>query len=149
MSYCNYTLPLHHTEQETYNKTTLTLLNLRKSLFTTVSRQALRPTQPPVQWVPGALSLGVKRPGREADHSPPSSAEVKNAWSYTSTPARVFTVWCLIKHRDIFTFTATKLTGKCGKSAATFISIHPLQIPPFYTIYHTQLYKRDEVAQSV
>jgi hypothetical protein len=35
--------------------------------------------------VPGALSLGVKRPGREADHSPPSSAEVKNAWSNTST----------------------------------------------------------------
>jgi hypothetical protein len=35
---------------------------------------------------PGALSLGIKRPGREADHSPPSSAEVKNAWSYTSTP---------------------------------------------------------------
>jgi hypothetical protein len=25
----------------------------------------------------GALSLEVKRPGREADHSPPSSAEVK------------------------------------------------------------------------
>jgi hypothetical protein len=25
----------------------------------------------------GSLSLGVKRPGREADHSPPSSAEVK------------------------------------------------------------------------
>jgi hypothetical protein len=29
------------------------------------------------QWAPGALSLGVKRPGREADHSPPSSADVK------------------------------------------------------------------------
>jgi hypothetical protein len=38
------------------------------------------------QWVPGALSLGVKWQGREADHSPPSSAEVKTAWSYTSTP---------------------------------------------------------------
>jgi len=25
-------------------------------------------------------------PRREADHSPPSIAEVKNAWSYTSTP---------------------------------------------------------------
>jgi hypothetical protein len=37
------------------------------------------PTQPPVQWVPGVLSLGVKeRPGRDADHSPPSSAEVVN-----------------------------------------------------------------------
>jgi hypothetical protein len=30
-----------------------------------------------IQWVPGALSLGVKRSGREADHSYPSSAEVK------------------------------------------------------------------------
>jgi hypothetical protein len=34
----------------------------------------------------GGYFLGVKRPEREADHSPPSSAEVKNAWSYTSTP---------------------------------------------------------------
>jgi len=28
----------------------------------------------------------VKRPGREADYQPPSSAEVKNAWNYTSSP---------------------------------------------------------------
>jgi hypothetical protein len=46
-------------------------------LFTTTSRMDLRPTQPPIQWVPGALSLRVKQPGREADHLPPSSAEVK------------------------------------------------------------------------
>jgi hypothetical protein len=46
-------------------------------LFTTASRTALGPTQPPVQWVPRAIFLGVKRPGREADHSPPSSTEVK------------------------------------------------------------------------
>jgi hypothetical protein len=46
-------------------------------LFTTASRLALGPTQPPIQWVPGCLSLGVKRPGREADHSPISSADVK------------------------------------------------------------------------
>jgi hypothetical protein len=46
-------------------------------LFTTASRTALGPTQPPIQWVPGALSLGIKRPGCEADHSPPSNAEVK------------------------------------------------------------------------
>jgi hypothetical protein len=38
---------------------------------------ALEPTQPPIQWVSGALCLGVKRPEREADHSPPYSAEVK------------------------------------------------------------------------
>jgi len=39
-----------------------------------------------IQWVAGSLYLGVKRPGREADHSPPSSVEVKNAWSYIFTP---------------------------------------------------------------
>jgi hypothetical protein len=31
----------------------------------------------------GSFSSGVKRPEREANHSSPSSAEVKNAWSYT------------------------------------------------------------------
>jgi hypothetical protein len=46
-------------------------------LFTTASRPALGLTQPTIQWVRGALFLGVKRSGREADHSPPSSAEVK------------------------------------------------------------------------
>jgi hypothetical protein len=44
-----------------------------------VSRPALGPTQPPVQSGPGVLSPGVKaRPGRDADHSPPSSTEVEN-----------------------------------------------------------------------
>jgi hypothetical protein len=50
-------------------------------VFTTTSRSDLEPTQPPIQWVAGAVSVGVKRPGREADHSPPSSSEFKNAWS--------------------------------------------------------------------
>jgi hypothetical protein len=46
-------------------------------LFTAVSRRALESTQTPIPWVPWALSLVIKRPGCEADHSPPSSAEVK------------------------------------------------------------------------
>jgi hypothetical protein len=48
------------------------------------------PLQTPVQWVPGVVSLSVKRQGREADHSPPASAEVKKMWIYTSTPPYVF-----------------------------------------------------------
>jgi hypothetical protein len=58
---------------------------LRICFFDTASSQALGPTQPPIQWVPRALSLGVKRPVSEADHSHlvPRS---KNAWSYISTP---------------------------------------------------------------
>jgi hypothetical protein len=66
-------------------------------LFTTASRPHLEPTQPPIQWVPGALSLGLKRPQCEADHSPSSSAEVKNACSYTSIPQYAFMVRCSVK----------------------------------------------------
>jgi hypothetical protein len=46
-------------------------------LFTAACRPALGPTQPPIQWVRGAVSLEVKQPRREADHSLPSSAEAK------------------------------------------------------------------------
>jgi hypothetical protein len=35
-------------------------------------------------------NLEVKRPGRETDHSPPPSADVKNAWNYTSSPQYAF-----------------------------------------------------------
>jgi hypothetical protein len=52
--------------------------------FLHLSRPASGPTQPPVQWVPG-LSWGQRQPGRDADHTPPSSAEVKKELSYTST----------------------------------------------------------------
>jgi hypothetical protein len=44
-----------------------------------------------------ALSPKVKWFGHEADHSPPSNAEVKNVWNYTSTPQYIFTAWCLVK----------------------------------------------------
>jgi hypothetical protein len=58
--------------------------------LTTATRIFFFATQPPMQWVSGALSLGVEWPDREAEHSPPSSAQVKNAWSYTSTSSYVF-----------------------------------------------------------
>jgi hypothetical protein len=59
-------------------------------LFSMLSRSALGSTQPPIQWVPGVLSLGVKRQGCEADHSPPASAEVKKMWNHTSTTPYAF-----------------------------------------------------------
>jgi hypothetical protein len=41
---------------------------------------------PAYSGVPRAVSLGVKRPRREADHLPSYNAEVKNKWGYTSNP---------------------------------------------------------------
>jgi hypothetical protein len=38
-----------------------------------VSRLALKPTHPLLQWAPGKIYAGVKQPGFEAEHSPPSS----------------------------------------------------------------------------
>jgi hypothetical protein len=42
---------------------------VKNFLFSTSSSPVLRPTQPPIQWVPWALFPGVKWPGREAYHS--------------------------------------------------------------------------------
>jgi hypothetical protein len=66
----------------------------RQRMFplTSVSRPALRPTQPPVQWVPGALSLGGKeQPGRDADHSPHLMPKSRMSKGYIpgSTPWRL------------------------------------------------------------
>jgi hypothetical protein len=47
------------------------------------------PTQPPIQWVPGALSLEVKRPVRGAIPPLPNTPSWRNAQ---------------LKHRDNFTF---------------------------------------------
>jgi len=39
------------------------------------------------------------------------SSEVNNAWSYTSTPPYLFTAWCLVTHRDSFTFISRETSG--------------------------------------
>jgi hypothetical protein len=52
----------------------------------TISWPALKPTQPPIRRVSGAISPGVKRPKREADHLPPSSLKVRNGGTTPSLP---------------------------------------------------------------
>jgi hypothetical protein len=66
-------------------------------LLNPASRPVLGPTQPPIQWISGALSLGVKRPGHESDHSLPSSGEVKNTGAILSLPQYAFMAWCSVK----------------------------------------------------
>jgi hypothetical protein len=56
----------------------------------------------------GASALGVKRPGREAENSPPSSAKVKE-WVelYLHSPSTPSWGGAQLKHRDNFTFLLT------------------------------------------
>jgi len=69
-------------------------------LFATAFIPALGLTSASYPMGTGVLPSGVKRSEREADHSTSSSAEFKNAWSYTSLPQYVIMAWCLVKHKD-------------------------------------------------
>jgi hypothetical protein len=60
------------------------------SVLPIASTQALGPTQSPIQWVPEALTPGVKRPGHEADHLPPCSDEIRTRGAVPLPPPFVF-----------------------------------------------------------
>jgi hypothetical protein len=93
-------------------------------LNTTASIPALGTIQPPIQWVPEAPCLGVKRPGRGAQNSSPPSAEVKNAWKCNSTSPYAFKAWCSVKKKSAgtlpFTFCLVKRRGNCTLLFYTF-----------------------------
>jgi hypothetical protein len=74
----------------------------------------------------------VKQPGYEADHSPPSIADVKNVWNYTYTPPIClhgmvlnlamdsFMTWYLVKHRDNFTLTLPSQSPNLSMNMISF-----------------------------
>jgi hypothetical protein len=90
-------------------------------------------TQPPIQWVPGALSLWVKRLGCEADHSPATSVEVRKMWFYTFTP--YMPSWhsaYLVKYRENFTLPLS-------------ISIIPISLDTIILSFHRTPITREKV----
>jgi hypothetical protein len=64
------------------------ILNLATRLRSVVSSPDILLPVHPLSYPMGNRGSfrGGKAAGAEDDHSPPSSAEVKNGWSYTSTP---------------------------------------------------------------
>jgi hypothetical protein len=71
----------------------------REFVFSATCRLAVRNPKPPIQYIQGFLISKVQQLGCEADHSLPPNAQVKNQFSYTSTPTT-----CLCgKHRHNFT----------------------------------------------
>jgi hypothetical protein len=67
-------------------------------LYSTASRPSLRSTQHPTQLVLRVLSACIKWPGREGDHSPPSSAEVSTGGAIPPPPIHFY----VINHRNKF-----------------------------------------------
>lgn len=62
------------------------------------------------------FSRRVKRPERETAHLNPSSAEVKNAWSYTSSVTHIFIAWCLLTTAPLRKYDATSCEEETGYS---------------------------------
>lgn len=60
-------------------------INSEIRLFPAASGLTVGLTQPPNEWFPDALSLGMKHRSRETNHSLSSNVEEKKEWSYTST----------------------------------------------------------------
>jgi hypothetical protein len=86
--------------------------------FPHLTRTALGPPQPPVQWVPG-VSRGKERPGRDADPSPPSSATVMKGCSYTSTP-----LWAVRTVQSLSACTRVHFTIRPVQSLSVCTSVH-------------------------
>jgi hypothetical protein len=71
----------------------------------------MRPTDPPTNWVHRVIFPVVEYLVHEHDSSLPSSAEVKNEWSYTSPPPvclhgmhrnnlNFYPLWCLLQWQE-------------------------------------------------
>ena len=82
----------------------------------------LEPTQPFIQWVPGAVSVRLKQLVQEADHKCLSTAEVRNEWSYISIHPYAFIVCtgkpcCLMMMVMLMTMTVVVKTF-CSRNGA-------------------------------
>jgi len=95
------------------------------------------------QWVPWAITSGVKWPELEADHSPLSSAKVRNVWSCTFTLPNIFTCDGSTA-RSSFTFTLRVLSTTPSLMLETetgetllkpYISIDQDSNPELFDIY--------------
>jgi hypothetical protein len=79
------------------NNMCITVVGEREISLLHSAKIALGSTQPSIQLIPRGCSVGVKRQGREADHSPPSRAEC-NSSEATPLSLNVFMAWCLINY---------------------------------------------------
>jgi len=58
-----------------------------------------------IQWVQGDLTPGGKQLVHEADHSSHPWPRLRISEAIPPLPEHIFMAWCLVMHRDNFTFT--------------------------------------------
>jgi hypothetical protein len=96
-------------------------------LFCKAPTTAEEPTQSLIQWVPWALSPGIRRQWPETDHSPPPGAEVQNDWAYLSTPSHAFVAYTrpflplLIQPTRVFLLTKLETLSGFGEICANIL----------------------------
>jgi hypothetical protein len=61
-------------------------------------------------------TAGIRQPGYDAEHCSPSIAQVRNAWSYTSTAEYVLMARYVIKHWDKFAL--PRVRSSCLENSA-------------------------------
>jgi hypothetical protein len=86
-------------------------------LFTTVSRTALGSTKPPIQWVRGFFPRGQSDQGVKLTTHIHLVLEWRMRGAIPPLPQYIFMEWCLVKHRDNFTF-RRKLVTKAKRRKA-------------------------------
>jgi hypothetical protein len=90
-------------------------------ILVTMSTPTLVLTQPTIQLVTEGFFPKVTEVEHETHHSLPSCDEVKNEWSFTSTPP-----WHMLQYRDNFTFQFTNVWPVYMQSQATWFTLHTL-----------------------
>jgi len=98
----------------------------------------------------GVSYRGKKRPGREVDHSAPSSAMVEDSRSCTSTPQYIFAALCLVKHRNNFTVTLRTIiikkheqNSRSWQKLKIFGSVAHIIITFIYCTYNCEKYRQN------
>jgi len=108
--------------------------------FSHLSRPALGPTQPTVQWVPNFFP-GVKRLGRGVDHHPPTSAEGKervqlylyspSGLSWSTLGSLCFYIKQTMQKKSLYRYPTSSVRYVAFPPAHTIMQVLLTTRPPF------------------
>jgi hypothetical protein len=89
-------------------------------IFTTATRPTLASLRPIQYTSRGSFPGGYVR-GLETEYSTPPGVRTKNARCYNTSSPQLFTEWCLITHRDNFTFPLYSIYVYMSQVACSFL----------------------------